>query len=129
MLTPWAARWAMTRDTVSRQLWSSLRTWLRKPQMVVAGPNTRSRYLTWCSLSTPKMLASVRTPANGSPWFCANRARTVSKLVIEYPSVFRVGIGDVGWGALVVPTKRPRLFFAGRSPKEIDRGLGFPGPA
>ena len=40
---PLAARWAMIRDTASRQLWSSLRTWERKPQMVVTGLNTRSR--------------------------------------------------------------------------------------
>ena len=31
------------RETVSRQLWSSLSTWLRKPQIVVTGSNTRSR--------------------------------------------------------------------------------------
>ena len=29
-----AARWAMIRATASRQLWSSLSTWERKPQMV-----------------------------------------------------------------------------------------------
>jgi hypothetical protein len=34
---PDAARWAMTLETASRQLWSALSTWLRNPQMAVTG--------------------------------------------------------------------------------------------
>jgi hypothetical protein len=51
--------------------------------MVVIGPNTRSRYSTWCSSRTSRMLASVKTSANGSPWLLVKRARTVSKLVMD----------------------------------------------
>ena len=40
---PLAARWAMIRETASRQEWSSLRTCERNPQMVVTGLKTRSR--------------------------------------------------------------------------------------
>ena len=73
----------MMRETASRQLWSSLSTWQRKPQMVVTGLNSRSRYLTPCSSRASRMLASVRTSANGSPWLRAKRARNRSKLVMD----------------------------------------------
>src|SRR5262249_21187080 len=67
--------------TVSRQLWSSLRTWLRKPQRVVTGLNSRSRYLTPCSLRASRMLISLKESAKGSPWSRAKRARTSSRVV------------------------------------------------
>ena len=72
-LRPATARWAMILDTASRQLWSSLRTWLRKPQMVVTGLKTRSRYLMPCSLRASRMLSSLKESAKGSPWPRAKR--------------------------------------------------------
>src|SRR6266852_5022996 len=51
--------------------------------MVVTGLNTRSRYVTPCSLRTSRMLASVKISAKGSPSLRAKRARTASKLVME----------------------------------------------
>src|SRR5262249_28825418 len=79
---PEAARCARTRATVSRQLWSSLRTWLRKPQMVVTGLNRRSRYWTPCSLRASRTLRSLKESAKGSPWSRAKRARTSCKVVM-----------------------------------------------
>jgi hypothetical protein len=58
----------MTLDAVSRQLRSSLRTWLRKPQMVVTGLNRRSRYLTPYWWRASRMLDSVKGSAKGRPW-------------------------------------------------------------
>ena len=72
----------MILDTASRQLWSSLRTWLRKPQMVVTGLNTRSRYLMPCSLRASRMLVSLKESAKGSPWSRAKRARTSFRVVM-----------------------------------------------
>ena len=64
---PLAARWAMIRATASRQLWSSPSTWERKPQIVVTGLNTRSRYRTPCSSRASSIRGPVRTSANGRP--------------------------------------------------------------
>src|SRR5262245_26801456 len=86
----------MTRATASRQLWSSLRTWERKPQRVVAGPNTRSRYSTPCSSSTSRMLAWVKTSANGRPWSRAKRARTASREVMGDLKCLRCERGGPG---------------------------------
>src|SRR5262245_796116 len=72
----------MILETVSRQLWSSLKTWLRKPQMVVTGLNRRSRYRTPCSSRASRMLRWVKESAKGSPWSRAKRARTSSRLVM-----------------------------------------------
>src|SRR5262249_2764191 len=72
----------MIRDTVSRQLWSALRAWLRKPQMVVTGLNSLSRYVTACSLRASRMLRSLKESAKGSPWSRAKRARTSCKVVM-----------------------------------------------
>src|SRR5947209_15699109 len=73
----------MTRATASRQLWSSLRTWLRKPQMVVTGLNSLSRNWTPCWLRASRMLDSVKESAKGSPWSRAKRARTSSRVVMR----------------------------------------------
>src|SRR5262249_23150599 len=79
---PEAARCARTRTTVSRQLWSSLRTWLRKPQIVVTGLNRRSRYWTPCSLRASRILRSLQESAKSKPWSRAKRARTSCKVVM-----------------------------------------------
>src|SRR5262249_33797625 len=79
---PAAARWAMIRETASRQLWSALRTWLRKPQRVVTGLNSRSRYWTPCWLRASRRLGSLKDSAKGSPWSRAKRARTSSRVVM-----------------------------------------------
>src|SRR5260370_24548681 len=72
----------MILDTASRQLWSPPSTWLRKPQIVVTGLNTRSRYLIPCSLRAARMLRSLKESANGRPWSRAKRARTSFRVVI-----------------------------------------------
>src|SRR5262249_42433921 len=116
----------MTRETASRQPWSSLRTWLRKPQMVVAGPNTRSRYSTPCSVRTSMMLASVKTSANGSPSLRAKRARTASRLGIESPSAFRGGVLGTELVALLsAAVRRHSLFFAGAAAAETLKLVPF----
>src|SRR3974377_1167258 len=82
----------MILDTASRQLWSSLRTWERKPQMVVTGPNTLSRYLKSCTLRASRMLVSLKESAKGSPWSRAKRARTSFKVVIGESQKSRVEV-------------------------------------
>ena len=110
---PLAARWAMIRDTASRQLWSSLSTWERKPQMVVTGLNTRSRYLTPCSLRTSRMLASVKTSANGRP-----SLREAARHLIQARHEIGFGVSgrDVDVGPVAVSpaaaTRRHSLLFA-----------------
>src|SRR5262249_56723696 len=79
---PAAARWAMIRETASRQLWSALRAWLRKPQRVLTGLNSLSRNGTPCSSRASRMLSSLKESAKGSPWSRAKRARTSSRVVI-----------------------------------------------
>jgi hypothetical protein len=70
-LRPAAARWAMTPDIIPRQLQSSLGTWLRKPQMVVTGLKSRSRYLTPYWRRASRMLDSVKGSTKGRPWLHA----------------------------------------------------------
>jgi hypothetical protein len=45
------------------------------------------------------MLASVKTSANGSPSLRAKRLRTASRLVMESPSLFGMGVFSVRVGA------------------------------
>src|SRR5262249_27492292 len=75
----------MMRDTLSRQLWSSLRTWPRKPHKVVLGLNRRSRYWTPCWSRASRIWRSVNASAKGSPCSRAKRARTSCKVVMEKP--------------------------------------------
>src|SRR5262249_5388241 len=82
----------LIRDTVSRQLGSALRAWLRKPQRVVAGLNSLSRYLTPCSLSGSRMLDSLKDSEKGSPWSRAKRARISCRLVIYGFKIFLIGV-------------------------------------
>src|SRR4051794_16429946 len=82
----------MIRATASRQLWSSLRTWERKPQVVVTGLKTRSRYRTPCSSRASWMRDSVRTSAEGSPSLRAKRARSWSMRVMGSALVPRDGL-------------------------------------
>src|SRR5262249_24660652 len=118
---PAATRWAMIRDTASRQLWSSLRTWLRKPQMVVTGLNSRSRYLTPCSLRASRMLAWVKESANGSPWSRANRARTSCRFIIYGSKIFLIG-GGGRRGRLSLRKEKQRQ---GTPPPSIVRGSAW----
>jgi hypothetical protein len=80
---PEAARWARRRAPASRPLGSSLRAWLRKPQMVGIGLNSRSRKRTPCSSRAARILARLREAAKGRPWSRAKRARTSSRVVIR----------------------------------------------
>src|SRR5262249_54765639 len=79
--------------------------------MGLTGLNSLSRYSTSCSARTSRMLAWVRTSANGSPWSRAKRARTASSLVIEWPSAS--GIKVVSAALSSAATGRHNLFFAG----------------
>src|SRR5262249_22434285 len=90
----------MTRATVSRQLWSSLRTWRRKPQVVVPGRNRRSRYWTPCSWRASRMLRSLKESAKGNPWSRAKRARTSWRVVM-------VG-SQRSWAGMARTQKAPR---------------------
>src|SRR5947207_9318 len=85
----------MILDTVSRQLWSSLRTWLRKPQIVVPGLNSLAGEVTPGWWRAWRMLSSLKESAKGSPWWRVKRARTCSKVVMGKTSNV-VGC-DVRW--------------------------------
>src|SRR5262245_15081405 len=97
----------MIRVTASRQEWSSLRTWERKPQRVVTGLKTRSRYVTPCSSRASWIRASVRTSANARPSLRAKRARSRSRLVLVSARASRGGLiereseGSIRW--VIIP--------------------------
>src|SRR5438128_7613946 len=107
------------RETASRQLWSSLRAWLRKPQMVVIGLNSLSRKRTPCSSRAARILGRLREAAKGRPWSRAKRARTSSRVVIEWP---RVAWGTPG-GRVAAAAGDAVMFRCGAIParREWDR--------
>src|SRR5262249_39857389 len=105
----------MILETVSRQLGSSLRTWLRKPQMVVTGLNSRSRSWTPYSWRASRMLGSLRESAKGSPWSRAKRARTSSRVVMGVSNVWG-GRGAESGSAAAGPVRTPDKGRTSRQP-------------
>src|SRR5262249_1692212 len=115
---------------------SSLRTWERKPQMVVAGVKTRSQYVTPCSSRASRMRGSVRTSANGRPSWRAKRARSCSRLILDSAWAIRGGTLEFNSGGsicgVIIPaiTTVYRLMFTLRfkasAIRRIDRSIGEP---
>ena len=115
----------MTRETASRQLWSSLSTWLRKPQMVVNGSNRRLG-LDLVFVEDSQEAGLGQDLGEGSPWLRAKRARTASRFVMESLRLSGRDTGtEIGRARSAAASGHHSLFFAGQQLKETFKPVPF----